>query len=231
MTKEEILDKLKDDQHYYGDFGKQFLSNSDIYSLLNDPLSFRCERTVSAAFLIGGYFHTCILEPDKIGKYRVIDASNRNTKIYKEESNGELTLLHHEVEKVLEMRDKILSDINCKELIKDGNVEYEVPGLAVLEDHKWKGKADILNHTKKLIVDLKTTSDISQFKISADKYNYDSQAYIYKNLFGYDVIFIAIDKKSHKICIFDCSEEFYERGKEKVALAIEQYKLIINKSN
>jgi hypothetical protein len=26
MTKEEILEKLRDDQHYYGDFGKQFLA-------------------------------------------------------------------------------------------------------------------------------------------------------------------------------------------------------------
>jgi hypothetical protein len=27
MTKEEILEKLKDDQEYYGEFGKNFLSN------------------------------------------------------------------------------------------------------------------------------------------------------------------------------------------------------------
>jgi len=230
MTKEEILELLKNDEHYYGAIGKQFLSNSDIYSLLNDPLSFRCDRSISSAFLIGGYFHTCILEPEKIDKYKVIDATNRNTKVYKEESNGELTLLQHEVDKVLQMRDKILLNIDCKGLIRDGDVEYEVPGITELEGYKWKGKADILNHTKKLIVDLKTTADISQFKLSADKYNYDSQAYIYKNLFGYDVIFIAIDKKSHEMCIFDCSEEFYERGKEKVKLALEEYKsIVINK--
>ena len=34
---EEILEKLKDDTHYYGKFGKQYLSNSDIITLLNDP--------------------------------------------------------------------------------------------------------------------------------------------------------------------------------------------------
>jgi len=38
MTKEEILEKLRDDQHYYGEFGKQFLSNSNISSLLTNPL-------------------------------------------------------------------------------------------------------------------------------------------------------------------------------------------------
>ncbi len=28
MTKQEVLEKLKIDEHYYGDFGKQYLSNS-----------------------------------------------------------------------------------------------------------------------------------------------------------------------------------------------------------
>ena len=37
----QVLDKLRDDEHYYGDFGKQFLSNSDIRSLLTDPLGFK----------------------------------------------------------------------------------------------------------------------------------------------------------------------------------------------
>ena len=39
------------------------------------------------------------------------------------------------------------------------------------------------------------------------------------------MIFIAIDKISGKIGIFDCSSSFLERGKEKVERAIEQYKL------
>ena len=34
MKKQEIIDKLRDDEHYYGDFGKQYLSNSDISTLL-----------------------------------------------------------------------------------------------------------------------------------------------------------------------------------------------------
>ena len=37
MTKEEILERLKTDEDYYGDFGKQFLSNSNISTLLSNP--------------------------------------------------------------------------------------------------------------------------------------------------------------------------------------------------
>ena len=41
MNKPEILEKLRNDEHYYGDFGRQYLSNSDIGTLLNDPLQYR----------------------------------------------------------------------------------------------------------------------------------------------------------------------------------------------
>ena len=30
MENKEIIEKLRDDQEYYGDFGKQYISNSDI---------------------------------------------------------------------------------------------------------------------------------------------------------------------------------------------------------
>ena len=68
-------------------------------------------------------------------------------------------------------------------------------------------------------------SDLNKFKYSASKYNYDSQAYIYSNLFGYEMIFIVIDKNTHQLGIFDCSDEFYAKGKDKVQRAVEAYKL------
>ena len=77
------LKKLEDDKHYYGDFGKQYLSNSDIGKLLTNPLSLRDEQKQIPAFLVGGYFHTAILEPDKLKKFKIIEASTRNTKLYK----------------------------------------------------------------------------------------------------------------------------------------------------
>ena len=92
----------------------------------------------------------------------------------------------------------------------------------------WKGKADILNHDDKLIVDLKTTAKLEDFKWSARKYNYDSQAYIYQRIFGYDMIFIAVDKNTHQIGIYDCSTDFLERGYDKVMKATEAYNLFYN---
>ena len=94
-----------------------------------------------------------------------------------------------------------------------------------LEGVTWKGKADIVNHDEKLIIDLKTTGDIDKFRWSANKFNYDSQAYIYSQLFGYEMLFIVIDKTTHQLGLFDCSPKFYEGGKDKVRKAVEVYDL------
>ena len=71
MNKEKILQKLKNDEDYYGEFGNQFLSNSHVGRLLKDPLRAFEPSKPSPAFLVGGYFHTCILEPDKLEKFKV----------------------------------------------------------------------------------------------------------------------------------------------------------------
>ena len=225
MNKKNIIAKLKDDTHYYGDFGRQYLSNSDISTLLSNPLAFGQPSNPSAAFLVGGYFHTAILEPNKLKKYQVIPSSTRNTKLYKEMSGGELCLLQHEVDMIEAMKDKMISNDICNGLINSTNTEYEVPGVSELFKYVWKGKADIINHDDKLVVDIKTTADINKFKSSAYRYNYDSQAYIYRRLFGDDMLFIVIDKNTHQLGIFDCSDEFYRSGEDKVLRAEEAYEL------
>jgi hypothetical protein len=227
MNKEKILQKLKNDEDYYGEFGNQFLSNSHVGRLLKDPLNVFKPSKPSPAFLVGGYFHTCILEPDKLEKFKVVKASTRNTKAYKDVAGGELCLLEHEVDMIELMREKVMDNDICRDLIQGTgmDVEYEVPMITELFGNKWKGKADIVNHEEKLIIDLKTTADIEKFQWSANKYNYDSQAYIYSKLFGYEFLFIVIDKNTHKIGVFDCSPQFYERGEEKVRKASEAYDL------
>ena len=229
MTRKEELEKLREDEHYYGKFGKQFLSNSDISTLLTNPLALREPQKQIPAFLVGGYFHTSILEPDKIDNFKIIESSTRNTKKYKEISGGELCLLQHEADKIELMREKLLQNNICRDYIqgsrKDARIKYEQPGIVRLFGNMWKGKADIINEEEQLIIDLKTSADVSKFKWSANKYNYDSQAYIYKEMFGYDMLFIVMDKTTHQIGIFDCSDEFYESGRDKVLRATEAYEL------
>ena len=231
MNKKEILERLKNDEDYYGEFGQQFLSNSNISTLLTNPLALKEPMEKSPALLVGGYFHTAILEPEKLFNFKVINTTTRNTNLYKEMSGGEMCLLQHEADKTEALVDKIMSNEICRSLIRNGNVEYEVPGITELFGNMWKGKADILNHDEKLIIDLKTTSNIQEFKWSAKKYNYNSQAYIYSKMFGYEMIFLVIDKNSQQIGIFDCSPEFYNKGEDKVKQASETYDMFYKDPN
>ena len=39
MNKEKVIEKLRDDEHYYGYFAKKYLNNSDIRTLFTNPLA------------------------------------------------------------------------------------------------------------------------------------------------------------------------------------------------
>ena len=224
-----IIEKLKQDEHYYGKFGKQFLSNSDISILLKNPRLLKEDKPKTSAMVVGGYFHTMILEPDKLEQFKIVKSTTRNTKVYKEMSGGEICLLQHEVDKIELMRDAVMDNEVCRDLILGSDfertVDYEVPAVKEIYGNMWKGKADIINHDEKLIIDLKTTSDIDRFRWSASKFNYDSQAYIYSSLFGYEMMFMVIDKETLQIGLFDCSPAFYESGEDKVRKATDAYEL------
>lgn len=233
MTNEEIIQKLRDDDHYYGDFGKKYVSNSDIDTLINNPFAYGQSKEKTVPMVIGGYFHTLILEPDKVDKFRIVESSTRNTNVYKQISEGEICLLQHEADMVQRMRDVILANDLVKFMIQGNQddfnlIEYEVPGIKEIDGVMFKGKADIINKDQGLIVDLKTTSDLSSFRRSAYKYNYDSQAYIYKHIFDLDMVFVAIDKTTHMLGIYDCSDNFLMSGKDKVEKAIANYKLFVD---
>lgn len=235
MDLKKTIERLRNDEDYYGDFGKQFLSNSDIQALLKNPDVFHKPSEPNPAFLVGGYFHTAVLEPGKLDNFKIVKASNRNTNVYKEASQGELLLLEKEADMVMDLKERLLACDAVKSLIvgdhKDARIEYEVPNIIQIGDNYWKGKADVVNHDEKLIIDLKTTGDVDGFKWSARKYNYDSQAYIYSQMFGYEFLFIAIDKNTKKIKFADCSTSFYESGAEKVDRANEAYNLYFKDEN
>ena len=74
-----IIEKLKQDEHYYGDYGKQFLSNSDISVVLKNPKMLREPKPKTSAMVVGGYFHTAILEPDKLKSFKIIESKYKLT--------------------------------------------------------------------------------------------------------------------------------------------------------
>jgi len=168
----DVLSLLKNDTEYYSGVGKNYLSNSDIGTLLTNPRNFGVPREDNKNFAVGRYFHQLLLEPNKASKVVTVDAASRNTKAYKEaleESRESVLLLSKEAEATRELTDTMLGNIHFYDLIRDDENTYEVPSIGEIMGHMWKGKADIVG--RDVLIDLKTTSDIDGFRWSAKKYN------------------------------------------------------------
>ena len=229
---ENVIELLRDDKQYYGGVGKQYLSNSDIGTLLKNPEMFGVSRPDNKNFAEGRYFHQLILEPEKAKDVVWVDAASRNTKAYKEfieESGMEVALLRTEKETIEALVEKMRSNLDFFEMIHaKGNV-FEMPNImtysSVSDDNhsltQWKGKADIVH--KDYVIDLKTTSNLDDFKWNARKYNYDSQAFIYQKLFGKPIMFLVIEKKTGRMGMFTGNQDFYDRGQDKMHRAIDVY--------
>jgi len=219
-----VIDELRNDDEYYNGKGKYYLSNSDIYSLLTNPKLFRVPSGDSKHFHEGRLFHQLILEPEKAVNVPQVDVSTRNTKEYKkylEDSGLSFAMLTKEYEEIVRLAGVMKSNFQFyNDIYRDGNL-YEEPIIGEIKGLQWKAKADIV--TSDSIIDLKTTSDINKFRWSAKSYNYDSQCYIYQQLFGKPLYFYVIDKESEQLGLFRPSEEFVKGGEAKVERAMEVY--------
>jgi hypothetical protein len=218
-----VIEKLKDDNEYYSGIGKAYLSNSDIGDLLKNPRMFKQEQETTTAMAIGSYFHKLVLEPEKAKECLIVYSSTRTTNIYKDATNGGkvIGILNKEAEEAESMKDALMGNMDFYNLIyADGN-QYEVPSVGELFGLPWKGKADIVG--AKCLYDIKTTTNIDKFKWSAKEYNYDSQAYIYGELFKKPLVFLVIEKVTNRMGMFTPSEDFLSMGKQKVLEAMTVY--------
>lgn len=228
----EILELMKKDSFYYNYLSKIVLSSSSVKLLLDSPKKYKYVTEYgsqeSNALDAGWLFHTCILEPDVFEKQIFIDVQSKNTKAYKlaKEEHGRVFTMKQKSE-AERLADAFFRNEHALQLIT--NCEFEVPAIGYItarsgNKYPFRGKADVLDSYR--LVDLKTTSDLKAFPYSARKFSYMCQVYIYTELFNKSFEsfkFVAIDKGSLDIGIYDVSEEFYNLGKEKVLDALDIY--------
>ena len=235
VKKQEILAKLANDEHYYGDFGKQYLSNSNIGTLINNPKAFLEPMEDNINFLYGKAFHELMMFGETQHS-NFVEASTRNTKIYKEASldAGGLLFLKKEWDDVNSLVESTLKNTEVKKVFDLDSIKFEVPNISILNpgdtDLMWKCKADIVSD--EFVYDIKTSSSISGFKYSSKSYNYDSQAYIYSMMFQKPMKFIVIEKGTGNVAFYDVSHEAYDNGREKMIKAERNYlKYFVNKTD
>ncbi len=229
-NRQELIQKAIQDKFYYGYLSKACLSSSSVTKLLKSPreylLSFDLP-TESTALSEGYLFHASILEEDKFNECLFLDVGTKNNKEYKlAKAERWDVFTTKERDKALRLRDRFY---NCKEasdLIL--NSKFEVPEINYIMDIPFRAKADVLGEH---LIDLKSSQSIHKFKYSAHAYNYDSQAFIYCNLFNKsykDYKFIVVDKTpTNEIGIYNISEDFYYKGEQKVERAIKVYERFI----
>ena len=233
--KEEILTQMYSDDFYYNFLGKNALSSSSLKTLLKSPKTYRNilnygdPNSDSPALAAGKLVHWMILESHKIDKLHFVDATTKNTKVYKEAKAkyGEV-FLTKERSAAERLTDSVLRNEAAIKLLN--NSEFEVPEIQMIDGLTFRGKCDIIQGNT--IIDLKTTAELNTFKYSADKYGYDLQAWLYLKLFDKKKFtFLVIDKASTDIGIFETTDEFLARGENKFKQAVDNYKYFFEQDN
>lgn len=231
-----IIELLRDDFHYYGEFGRRYLSNSDINVLIKSPdLYGKIQYDDNADYLKGKWLHLRVLEPQNLHKMIVVDATTRNTSAYKkvvEENSIEgfpkpMFLLRHEVDELEALARKVEVNNAFREGLQNHIQPFEVeePMIGEIFGYNFKGKADRINRKLGFIADFKTTRSLSQFESGFRKYGYNTQGYIYEKLFGMPVRFYVIDKSNGRLGVYDMSEEQKEIAERDVIWGLEKLEL------
>lgn len=226
--KDALLEKMKDDDFYYGELNELALSSSAIKLLYESPKKYHYVSKYGAesqGMRDGWLLHCLLLESDKFEKQIFVDVQSKNTKAYRQavaENEGRVFTMKekHDAER---LADAVFKNEQALQMLT--NCEFEVPAIGSIAGMPFRGKADVLCINS--VCDIKTCADIKAFPFQAKKFGYDIQVYIYSRLFKQDwwnFRFLVIDKGTLDIGIYDVSEEFYLSGEEKTRKGIEVYK-------
>ena len=229
--KQEILTKMMDDEFYFGYLGANALSSSSCKKLLESPKSYEDSLITESSnsnpnFRIGHLFHWQLLEPNRYEELHFVDVKRKDSIKFKEalsEYGVYNTYTVSERDIASRMADNFLRNPKTAHFLN--GTRCEVPAIGEIKGLPFRAKADILGSS--FIVDLKSIADLTRFKWSSRSFNYDVQLFIYCQLFGVsysNFTFVAVDKSTGAIGVFECSREFYESGKEKTYDAIDIYK-------
>lgn len=228
LEKISIIERLRNDADYYGEYGNQFLSNSMIGTLLTDPFSFGKSKDTTKEMIEGRYFHQRILDPEREERMVISPENSRNAKAYKEAvqaNGGEPLLLQKEADELEPIIKRVESNEFFIERLRgdrDPNgFDIEEPMVGEIHGTLFKAKADRVNRSRGMIFDLKTTSDLKKFRSSFYRYGYDTQAYIYSELFGMEFALLVVDKQTGGLAYFTVSEQTLAEAEQKVIRALE----------
>jgi sulfur relay (sulfurtransferase) DsrC/TusE family protein len=206
------------------------VAKRSVYHYLNTNFS-----TSSDALTIGSAFHTLVLEPHLFDEeFHVAQKIDRRTKAGKAKAaaleaeliaQGKMSITEENWAMIKNMRDNILADKVCSEILTGGEPEVS---FYVEDFHgiKVRVRPDYLGED--YIVDLKSCQDAAPDMFSRDiyKYNWKLQAAFYADVLGMDKFyFLASEKKSPYHCqLYLMSQKSLDYGRKMYLKAIEDWK-------
>jgi len=212
-------------------FAVDALSNSDFRLLKESVLHYENKELFkldSPSLTLGSAVHKLVLEPENFNDDFVIEEFdgcelNKNTKAYKEAKKAWLDCVgEREVLSVQEFEQVTLMARNVKAiaggLLQDGVAERaffsEFDGIPV------KCKADYYIESAGIVIDLKTTKSIKDFKKSILEYGYGTQSAFYTDVIsslGYKAdrfVFILVETtKPYMVSVQEMSLDGIEEGR------------------
>ena len=231
------------DQEYDGLEGINF---SKLKHLLDSPYHFKKnlennQYEENTSLKVGLAVHCLSLTPHLFGdKFTVAPICDRRTKegkiIWQEFINnneGKTVLSQEEFDLVANCYKAIEANPYFK-WAKDGEeVFFEAGGSTEIFGSKIKGRVDMFNKSKNVILDIKTCSEIpniDNIRKAIYKHKYHMQAYFYKcivdNCFNTNAefVFLFIDKKHYNsIGLAKVGKEFFNRAAEQLNEALCRY--------
>lgn len=237
---------FNDDNIYYSD--REYVSNSMLGKVRENPHLFakwregRYEYDSNRNFSVGRYFHTYLLEPDKIDNFHISSVKGANTLTFKkevQEQQGKEVLTSYEGSMVQNMAYNVRSREKLAIIIDEST--KEIPYISEINEVPVKGKLDLeLVMTKELVKelgfgwegmkvcgDLKSTGKpVSEFAKSARMYSYDRQAAMYSNISGADAFLFIPCEKSYPYtpAMFWAGDNFMSSGYRKLYTDLDFYK-------
>lgn len=231
MSKIPIIDqsmvKMSDEDYFKVDA----LSNSDFRLLAESVLHYENKdlfKLEGASLELGSAVHKLVLEPDNFNDDFIIEEFegcelNKNSKAYKEAKSSWLdsakgkTILSKDLFHQVTLMARNVKAI-AGGLLQGGVAEYAF--FSEFDDVPVKCKADYYIESAGVVIDLKTTKSIKDFKKSVLDYNYGTQSAFYTDVIkstgrkAEKFVFILVETtKPYMVSVQEMNIESVEEGR------------------
>lgn len=238
--KNKYLDMVKMSDEDY--FAMPHLSNSDFRLFKESPLHYEHKelfKIESDSLTIGKALHKLVLEPDSFNDDYIIEdfkgyELNKNSKAYKDakaeflqSAKGKTILTADESRKVSQMAHNVMAIAGG--LLQDG--EAESVFTANFDGVDVKCKADYYRPKEGVLIDVKTTKSIADFRTSILNYGYATQAPFYMDIVtargrnATRFVFILVETtKPYMVSVREMERDSIEEGRAIYQKYLHEYK-------